>query len=265
MVVDRSSGTTIVGTASEWWTSECRGLLIIFIPAILRFLGSGFVEFLLISCQSFASAILSYPILGFGFTCITVSSKRMMRRELRYTPKKKKKTACVDEIPHIRLQREPTRPRMPAINTRVRAHVNFVDGMIPLSPTRNTPLSPWPITSPSSQSAPPTAAPIMQDLPVPELPFHARATVTFTLHAYIPPSAFLHLSLPSNTTSARLANSTPSSMLDQATGGCCYALVARMIVQIATAYNLWQLFSGFGDGLYGGGVQQDSRAQQEVL
>jgi hypothetical protein len=36
-------------------------------------------------------------------------------------------------------------------------------------------------------------------------------------------------------------------------------------VQIATAYNLWQLFSGFGDGLYGGGVQQDSRAQQEVL
>ncbi|KAJ7939319.1 hypothetical protein B0H13DRAFT_1850621 [Mycena leptocephala] len=97
------------------------------------------------------------------------------------------------------------------------------------------------------------------------------------LHAYIPPSALLHSPLPSNTTSGPLANSTPSSVLDQATGGCCYALVARMsslspvenereacspwlfslifacdlhnrIVQIAIACNLWQLFSGFGDG-----------------
>ncbi|KAJ7912849.1 hypothetical protein B0H13DRAFT_2659873 [Mycena leptocephala] len=64
----------------------------------------------------------------------------------------------------------------------------------------------------------------MQDLRIPELPLHARATVTFTLHAYIPPSALLHSPLPSNTASALLANSTPSSMLDQATGGCCYAL-----------------------------------------
>ncbi|KAJ7799531.1 hypothetical protein B0H13DRAFT_2502446, partial [Mycena leptocephala] len=101
---------------------------------------------------------------------------------------------------------------------------------IALSPTRNTPLSPWLIASPSSQSAPPTAAPIMQDLPVPELPFHTRATVTFTLCAYISPSALLRLPLPSNTMSAPLANSTPSSVLDQATGGCCYALVARMVV-----------------------------------
>jgi hypothetical protein len=36
---------------SEPWTSECRGLLIIFLPATLCFRDSGFVEFFLISCH----------------------------------------------------------------------------------------------------------------------------------------------------------------------------------------------------------------------
>ncbi|KAJ7912850.1 hypothetical protein B0H13DRAFT_2473686 [Mycena leptocephala] len=61
------------------------------------------------------------PILGFGFTCITMSSNFEENDATRPQVQRhaKKKTACFDEILHIRLQREPTRPWMPAINTSV--------------------------------------------------------------------------------------------------------------------------------------------------
>ncbi|KAJ7883338.1 hypothetical protein B0H13DRAFT_2278144 [Mycena leptocephala] len=211
MVVDPSSATTIVGTTSEWWTSEC----------------------------------LSHHELEQN----DVTRARVQRYA--------KKTGCVDEILHIRLQREPTRPRMPAINISIAQHasesVAYRISIITIRACYNR----------SNYARPPCPRAALSRISY-------RDRHASRIHPTLRTPAFTSSLQHDERSSGELDTFQRAGPSNRRVLLCsCLSFVENerevwspwlfslifacdlhnRIVQIATAYNLWQLFSGFGDDM----------------